>query len=221
MSFGLISLAFGATAATAATVGLVGATIGGALLSSKASGKATQAQVTSTQAGIASQERQFQQALDLQEPFREAGYQAVEGIQDLTTQEGRQQALQGYFDSPEYQTLQGQASEVALRGQSAIGNLRGGSSYAALESIAPQLGQNYLEGQENRLFGLANLGIGAASQGASGAQNLGINTANLLQSQGTAQAQNALAQGRIQSQALGTLGGLAYNFLTPPPSSVI
>lgn len=180
---------------------------------SKGAEKAAAAQLAGTREGIASQEKMFERSLELQAPYREAGYAAIEGLQGLTTPEGRAQSLQDYYAGPEFLQMSQQIEEQQLRNAAATGGLRGGVNQAALATIAPQLGQQFLAGQEQRFTGLSNLGMGAASQGAAGAQQLGGNV-SLLQQQGAqAQAANQLAQASIFSNTLGTLEGLGADYL--------
>lgn len=79
----------------------------------------------------------------------------------------------------------------------------GGISELVLNDIkAPQLGQNYLTSQYNNLTGLANMGLGAASQGAAGYQQLGQNQAYGLNQIGMGRAQQQVAGQTAQNQAL-------------------
>lgn len=205
-------------AITAAVVGGVGA----AAMANQAeiSGRgALESQKSIEQQGLESQERMFQQSLGLMEPYREAGYEALGGLQGLTTPEGRAQSLGAYYRSPEYSAMADQASASALRGASAQGGLRGGSTYSALENVAPQLGQNYLSQQYNQLTGLANMGMGAASQGASGYQKLGQSQLGSYSQMGANTAAQQIAAANAQSQAIGQgiqgLGTAAAGYFNP------
>lgn len=211
-------MSWGLVAGAAASV------VSGAM-GSKASSKAAKAQQASALAGQESQERMFERSLELQEPYRQAGYDALPQLQGLSTQQGRADALQGYYAGPEFQQLQAQSEEQQLRNAAATGGLRGGGNQAALATIAPQLGQQYLSNQYNQLTGLANLGMGAASQGAQGAMGLGQNISVLQQQSGQAQAANSLAQGNIWGNVASDIGSLGYDYLnqskTPPPQQGI
>lgn len=211
MSWGLVAVGVGTAAA-----GIMG---------SKSAGDAADAQSASAQAGMESQERMFEKSLELQQPYRQAGYDALPQLQGLTTPEGRATTLQSYYAGPEFQQLQAQTEEQQLRNAAATGGLRGGVNQAALATIAPQLGQQYLSNQYNQLTGLANLGMGAASQGASGAMGLGSGISALQQQAGQARAQQQLAQGNIWGNVASDFGGLAYKYLnqpqqTPPPQQI-
>lgn len=184
------------------------ASLGGALLSSRSSSKAADQQAQAQLAGIESQERMFEKGLELMQPYREAGYDAIGGLQQLVSPEGRAQTLQDFYASPEYQAMQNQAAETSARYGAATGGLRSGSSYANLQNIAPQLGQSFLSNQFNQYSGLANLGMGAASQGVQGAQYFGSQQAAGLSNIGQARAQNTLAQANIFSGLANDLAGM-------------
>lgn len=185
----------------------------GAYLQHKGAEDASEAEKAGVQAGIESQEAMFNKALELQQPYREAGYGALGGLQALADPAQRGQMLQDYYAGDEYGALSSQVEEQQLRNAAATGGLRGGGNQAALASIAPQLGQNFLTNQQNQLTGLANMGMGAASQGATGAQNFGAQQSALQQQAAMAEAQRILTQSGILSNTLsdatGTLFGLA------------
>lgn len=189
-----------------------GASIVGGLLGSKGSSKAAKQQTAATMAGIESQEKMFNKSLALQEPYREAGYNALSGLQKLTDPGQRASMLGDYYDSGEYQQLSSQVEEQQLRNAAATGGVRGGANQAAMATIAPQLGQQYLSGLNQQYTGLANMGMGAASQGSSQAMGLGQNISALQQQAGQAQAQNSLAQANIWGNVTQDIGSLAYDY---------
>lgn len=184
------------------------AAVVGAGLSSYSSNKASKRQQSAELAGIESQERMFEKQLELLAPYREAGYGALGGLQQLVSPEGRATMLSDYYNSDEFRQMQRQGSENAARLGAVTGGLRSGSTYMALENVAPQLGQSYLTNQYNQLTGLANLGTGAASQGAQAAGQLGQSQAIAQQNMGQAYASNQLAQANIYGNLLSDLGGM-------------
>ena len=189
---------------------LAGGMLGSAYMNSKASKDASEIQQQAGQQGIDTQQAMFDKSLELQQPYREAGYDALGGLQNLADPTQRGQMLDDYYAGGEYQALAGQQNEQTLRNAAATGGIRGGNTQAALANIAPQLGQNFLNNQQNQLSGLANMGMGAASQGAQGAQQFG-NQQSLLQQQiGQAGAQNALTQGGIAGNLMTGFGGMGY-----------
>lgn len=189
------------------------ASVYGANKQSQSAEDAARAQQEGGEAGIASEERMFNRSLELQQPYREAGYGALAGLQNLMSPEGRAQSLSSYYSSPEFAAMEQQQEGQAMRNAQMTGGVRGGANQAALASIAPQLGQNFLNNQYNQYTGLANMGMGAASQGASSANYLGQSMNRTQQGVGEARAQNYLAQGNIASNTAGTLGGLFGDYM--------
>lgn len=162
-------------------------------------------------------ERQMQErSIGLMQPYMDAGYGALNGLQALNDPAQRAQMLGDYYNSTEYSQMAGQAEASTLRGQSAQGGLRGGSTYSQLENIAPQLGQSYLSNQYNQLTGLANMGMGSSSQGASSYSNLGSSLSSTYANMGANQANQMIAAQNSQNQminsGIGMLGqaGMAY-----------
>ncbi|HHZ97356.1 MAG TPA: hypothetical protein EYN67_17835 [Flavobacteriales bacterium] len=192
---------------------VAGASLVGGIMSSNAAGDAAAQQQAGTQAGIESQERMFDKSLELQAPYREAGYGALEGLQSLVDPQGRADMLQSYYAGPEYSALSGQVEEQQMRNAAATGGVRGGANQAALASIAPQLGQQYLGGLNQQYTGLANMGMGAASQGSGQAMQLGGNISNLQQQAAQAGASNSMAQANIWGNVASDFAGLGYNYL--------
>tara|TARA_R110002020_G_scaffold170313_1_gene359894 strand:+ start:90 stop:695 length:606 start_codon:yes stop_codon:yes gene_type:complete len=138
-------------------------------------------------------------------PYMQAGVGALGGLQALTSPDGRAQALNDYYASDEFSTMQGMANTNAARNAAVTGGLRSGSNYLALEGIAPQLGQSYLTNMYNQQTGLANLGMGATSQGAQSAYNFGNQGAMANRNMGMIGAQNAMAQGQMYGNILGSI----------------
>jgi hypothetical protein len=188
------------------------ATVIGSAIGSKGAKDAAKQQQRGVQQGIASEERMFEKSLALQEPYREAGYDALGGLQQLVDPAGRTELLNQYYQGPEYAALSGQVEEQQLRNAAATGGLRGGGNQAALATIAPQLGQQYLSGLNQQYTGLANMGMGAASQGSGQAMQLGGNISALQQQAAQAGASNSLAQANIWGNMASDLGGMANNY---------
>ncbi len=189
-----------------AIVGGVGAIAGGAMQAGAAR-DAAGSQSAAAMAGIQNEREMFERSLELQEPYREAGYGALSGLQGLLDPKQRSQALNSFYRSPEYMDMSRQAEKATLRNEAAQGGLRSGSSYANLQNIAPQLGQNFLSDRYNQLTGLANMGMGASSAGAQNAMQSGMNQSNLLGQLGSAQAGQSIAQGNSWASTLQGLGG--------------
>lgn len=192
---------------------VVGAGIGGALLSSQATksaaNKASNAQERSAQLGIDQQNKQFEAVQKLLSPFVNAGTGALTGQQDLLGLNGngaQQAAISGIQNSAQYQALSQSGQDAILANASATGGLRGGNVQAALGQFQPALLAQLIDQQYSRLGGLTSLGQNAAAGVGNAGMNTGSNIAGLLQQQGAAQAGNALAAGRAQAGVYNAFG---------------
>ncbi len=195
---------------------VAGASLISGKLSSDASKDAVRSQEASALAGIESEEKMFDKQLEIMAPYRESGYQAIEGLQGLVDPTQRASMLGEYYKGPEFKAMSDYANRNIMSNASATGGLRGGNTKVDLAQVSPMLGMNYLDSLQNQYTGLANMGMGAASQGAQGAQYLGSKTSNLLGQQGQAQAANQLAQANIWGNTVGTLGGIAGDYFNNP-----
>tara|TARA_R110002020_G_scaffold469922_1_gene695307 strand:- start:948 stop:1538 length:591 start_codon:yes stop_codon:yes gene_type:complete len=184
------------------------AAVVGAGVSAYSSNKASKQQAASEKDSMAAQERMFERGLEETKPFRDAGIGQLEGYQNLLTGEGRAEFLGDYYKSPEYLAQQQQATDATLRAQSAQGGLRGGSTYSALENIAPQLGQNALASQMQNQMSLINIGQGLSGQASNQANVLGQGLGQGYQNIGAYQAGNTMNQGSQVSNMLGSLAGI-------------
>jgi hypothetical protein len=196
----------------AAAVAAVAA-VGAAASSSDAARKSAHAQQDAAKAATEGQLNQYQQGVSEVAPFKQIGISALDNLgkaanDPVTPFAFRDSStyLNDYFNSPEYNVLNKQASDQILRGASATGGLRSGSSSVNLANIAPTLGINALNRTNqqdlqaygvnqgaisdrfNRLYGVANMGANAAS----GNQNSGNQVASQAGS-------NALAAGNAQA----------------------
>jgi len=185
------------------------ASIGGSLLGMNSANKAAKAQRKSEQEALAFQREMYDQQRKDFQPYMQAGQQAIGGLQNLTSADGRAQMLNDYYNSDEFGAMQSAANTNTARNAAVTGGLRSGSNYLALEGIAPQLGQSYLNNMYNQQTGLANLGMGAASQGANAAFNYGNQAASAQRNMGEIYAQNQMAQGQAIGSIFNELGGVA------------
>ena len=181
-----------------ATTALVaGSSLLGSAMQSRAAGKAAGQQSEAAQAGIEEQRRQFDEMRKLLEPYVQAGQPALQGMQamlGLQGAEAQQQAIAGIEQSPLLQARMRQGEEALLQGASATGGLRGGNIQAALAQFRPQMLQQALDEQYQRLGGLTALGQqSAAGVGAAGMET-GRGVAGLLQQQGAARAGGTLGR---------------------------
>lgn len=203
------------------------AAVAGGISSYQSAKKGAKAVGKAADKSTALQREQFERGIQEVAPFRQVGIDALGGLSAAANEPIREfayrdpgQFLNEYFQSPEFQALNTQATDQILRNRSATGGLRSGGSNVDLANIAPTLGINALQrvnqqdltafginqgaraDQFNRLYSLGSLGANVAS----GNQAAGANFA----SQAGA---NALAAGNAASQAYGqqgqAIGGLA------------
>jgi hypothetical protein len=213
------------------------ASIGSALIGSRAARKAAQSQERTAMAGIEEQRRQFDVARQALAPFVDAasgtlanlspyttaGLQALErqaALAGLRGPEAYQRELQMIQAGPEYQAMVQQGEEALLSRASATGGLRGGNIQAALAQFRPQVLSSLVNQRYGQLGGLAGAGMqtstniaqlaqAAGAGQASGAIQTGANIGNLLSQVGAAQAGSALAQGQIWGKTAEELGKIA------------
>ncbi len=123
-----------------------------AVLGGRTAKKAAGAQMDAEREALALQREMFETQRADFAPYMQAGTGALGGLQALTSPEGRAQALSDYYNSDEFRAMQDIANTNAARAGAVTGGLRSGSTYQALESVAPQLGQSFLTNMYNQLI---------------------------------------------------------------------
>lgn len=172
------------------------------------------AQADATKKGIELQREMWQTNMQNLAPFTPLAQQYVSQLQNLSTLQGQQSALNSYYGSKQYQDLANQARYQSLNAAEATGGLGSTATSNQLATIAPTLGQNWLSGQMNNYQNLANIGLGALTGQATAGQNYANNASQLYQQQANAAAANAnrpsTAQGFITGAASGAAAGSAF-----------
>lgn len=190
---------------------VVGAAVVGGVAKSQAGKKAAGAQTKSAQAGIDAENKRFEEATKLLQPYTDAGVKSLSAQGDLAGLNGpeaQKAAIAGIQDSPEFAALTQQGEEGILQNASATGGLRGGNTQGALAQFRPQLLSGLIDQQYQRLGGITNIGqASAAKVGAAGMQN-GQDVANLLGVQGQARAGSYLATGQAISDVANSVGSV-------------
>jgi hypothetical protein len=220
-------------------------TIGGGLLQRnterQAAAQASDAQVGASEAGMAETRRQFDALQELMRPYVQAGTQAIGGLQPFAAAGApalaQQQALIGLGgageqaraisaieQSPLFQAQVRQGEEAILQGASATGGLRGGNIQAALAQFRPEMLQQQIDLQYQRLGGLTELGqattqnlarLGQAS--AAGQAAAGMESARAISGMygdiGASRAGRAMAEQKAQGQFQGSLFNLGGQIL--------
>lgn len=188
----------------------------GAHKSASAAKDAAQSQSESADKGIAEERYRFDEIQKLLSPYVQAGTPAMAAQQDLLGLNGqaKQGAAVGAIEnSPLYQQIAKQGEDAILQQAAATGGLRGGNTQGALAQFRPQLLQQMIDQQYQRLGGLTQIGqASAAGVGAAG-QQAGTNISNLYQQQGAAQAGSAIAQGKAYGQMANSVAGAFGQFV--------
>lgn len=172
-------------------------------------GGASKAQAQATQNDIDLQREMWQTNMQNLAPFTPLAQQYVQQLQGLSTLEGQNSALNGYYNSDQYKGLADQARYQSLASAEATGGLGSTATSNQLASIAPTLGQNWLSGQMNNYQNLANIGLGALTGQANAGQNYANNASQLYQQQANAAAANANRPSGLQSALGGAASGAA------------
>lgn len=171
---------------------------GGASAQAKATNKATDLQ-----------REQWQTVMNNLAPFTPLAQQYVGQLQNLSTLQGQNSALNSYYNSDQYKGLADQARYQALNAQEATGGLGSTATGNMLSSITPTLGQNWLSGQMNNAQNLANIGLGALQGQANAGQSYANNMSQLYQNQAAASIAAANRPSGLKSAIGGAFGGAA------------
>lgn len=116
----------------------------------------------------------YNNAVQWMSPYQEAGKSALTGLQGIAGQPiDRTSLLNQYFSGPEFQMLSNQARYQGLNSAEATGGLGSTATMNMLSSIAPTLGQNYLNDMTNQQQNMYNQLMGLTGLGAESANALG------------------------------------------------
>lgn len=148
------------------------------------------------------QRDQWNMIMNNLKPFTPLAEQYVNTMQGLSTLEGQNKALQGFYGSDMYKQQADQARYQALNAAEATGGLGSTATGNQLAAIAPSLGQAWLGDQMNSAQNLANIGLGALQGQANAGQNYANNMGSLYQQQAALAAANANRPSGLQ-QAIG------------------
>lgn len=195
------------------TFGLIGGGVAsgiGALFGASAEQAAAQEQARLTQEALNLQRQIYEEQTALLDPYVTAGTDVgLAGLVGLTTPAGQEEFLSQYYAGPQYQTLQQQSQQELLAAAAATGQIGGSATANQLQRIAPTLGLQALQQQQQQFGQLAGIGQAAATGTAQFAGQFGQTSANLLQNLGTYQAQQAAAYPGAFGTAFGQVGGFA------------
>jgi len=196
---------------------------GSALLGANAASKAAKTQAGAADRATELQERMFEKQLELQQPYQEAGVNALNRM--------RSGDVMGMMD-PSYQFRLGEGMKALDRQAAARGGLISGGALKAAQRYGQEFASNEFGNAYNRLASMAGLGQTATGAMGGAAGQFGANAGNLMTSAGAARASgyvggaNALTGGlnqylnytqsqnllnRLSPQAGGSSTGVGYS----------
>ncbi|HIC9526671.1 TPA: DNA transfer protein [Klebsiella pneumoniae] len=155
------------------------------------------------------QREQWQTVMNNLAPFTPLASQYVNQLQNLSTLDGQNAALNSYYNSDQYKGLADQARYQNLNAAEATGGLGSTATANQLAAIAPTLGQSWLSGQMQNANNLANIGLGALQGQANAGQSYANNASQLYQQSAALAAANANRPSGLQSALGGAFGGAA------------
>jgi hypothetical protein len=204
-------------------IGMIGASVGSAVMQSNAQKSAARTQSAAAQKGIDEQRRQYDAMQALLKPYVEAGTGALSSqlaLAGVSGAEAQQAAINAIQQGPEFAALTRQGEEAILQNAAATGGLRGGNVQGALAQFRPQVLSSLIEQQYGRLGGLATAGQNAATGVGTAGLQTGQNISNALSTQGAAQAGGTLAAAQTWGNTIGSIGtgigrGMAFQGYQP------
>lgn len=153
------------------------------------------------------QKEQVDRVMNGLAPFTPLAGQYINQLQNLASPEGQAQALNGYYNSQQFNDYANQARYQNLASAEAMGGLGSTATSNSLASIAPALGESWLNGQMNNYNNLANIGLGALQGQANAGQTYANNAGQLAQQNAALAAANANRPSGFQNAISGGASG--------------
>ena len=167
---------------------------GSALLGASASKSAAGTQAASADRATELQERMFNKQLELQEPFRQAGVNALNKMQSGD--------VMGMMD-PSYKFRLGEGMKALDRQAAARGGLISGGALKAAQRYGQEFASNEFGNAYNRLASMAGFGQTATGAQSSAAGQFGTNAGNLMTGAGAARASGYVGGANALTSGLG------------------
>jgi hypothetical protein len=191
----------------------VGAAVVGGVMSNQAAKKGAAAQTSASNAAINEQAREFDQTQANQQPFLQAGQNAVNLQQQYLAGD-----TSGFQNSPDYQFAVQQGFKGANAQAAGAGNVWGGGTTANAIQLGQGLATQYANNYWNKLAGMAGQGQTSATslgnQGQAAAGNIG----NYLIGSGQANASSYAAGANSFNNTLGQVSNIAGQYYQNNPS---
>lgn len=169
------------------------------------SGAGEQAAATKYAADL--QNQQFERVMNGLAPFTPLAGQYINQLKNLSSPEGAAQALGQYYNSQQFNDYSNQARYQNLAAAEAMGGLGSTATSNSLASIAPALGESWLNSQMNNYNNLANIGLGALQGQANAGQTYANNAGQLAQQNAALSAANANRPSGFQNAIGGGASG--------------
>jgi hypothetical protein len=167
---------------------------GSALLGASASSKAAKTQAGAADRATELQERMFEKQLELQQPFQEAGVNALNRMQSGD--------VMGMMD-PSYKFRLGEGMKALERSAAARGGLISGGALKAAQRYGQDFASTEFGNAYNRLASMAGLGQTATGAMGGAAGQFGANAGNLMTGAGAARASGYVGGANALTSGLG------------------
>ena len=167
---------------------------GSALLGANAASKAAKTQAASADRSIDLQREMFNKQLELQQPFQEAGVNALNRMQSGD--------VMGMMD-PSYKFRFGEGMKALDRQAAARGGLISGGALKAAQRYGQEFASNEFGNAYNRLASMAGLGQTATGAQSNAAGQFGANAGNLMTGAGAARASGYVGGANALTSGLG------------------
>lgn len=198
------------------TFWVAGAVVGSSLIGANAASKASSTQAASADQATQLQREMFNKQVELQEPWRQAGVNALAKMQSGN--------VMGYMD-PSYSFRLGEGMKALDRQAAARGGLISGGALKAAQRYGQDFASQEFGNAYNRLAGLAGVGQTATNAMGANAANFGANAGNTMMAGANARASgyvggaNALTGGLNQYLNYTQNQNLLNRFGTTPSAS--
>ena len=195
------------------TFWVAGAVVGSSLIGASAARSAASSQAAAAQEGLAAQERMFERQVELQEPWRKAGEQALNKLIPLS--EYQKFGMDQFQADPGYAFRLSEGQKALERSAAARGGLQSGSALKAASRFGQEMGSQEYTNAFNRyqteraaqlqpLQALAGIGQTAANTVTGAAGTYGAAANEALQNVGAARASGYVGGANALNQAIGT-----------------
>lgn len=170
------------------------ATIGGALIGANASRQAARTQAESADAATRLQQQMFERQTELNEPWRQAGVNALMRMQSGDV---------GLTSDPSYAFRFSEGMKALERARAAGGQMFSGGTERAAMRFGQDLASTEYGNAWNRLAALAGIGQTATGAMSGQAQQFGAGAGGLMTGAGNARASGYVGQANALTNALG------------------